>query len=671
MAAPYFVECTLAPGVKIEVTLKHRPTKRKIYENVTHVFHNPTTADASQDFRAEFPHLHPATAKIKDVVCVSPDSRTISRFGSNIPLQAAWPGTSFLQREHITEITCLNLKHLRDAEAMFVLCKHLRVVRGLQQTSRLLSVERMFEECTSLLRVEPFDLRNAQNLTRMFAGCTLLVESFEPDSIGIPKAEILTEMFANCSGLSRLPIRLLATARNVIRTDRMFSGCASLDDEDGGDDVAARRLFPSQRLSSCLGMFERCLRLTRLWRWFDVSRVQDVSRMFLGCVQLRRVPNFVRAGAARVENFTAAFEGCTSLEAVGGSDFFFDVPSAITLRRMFAGCTSLREVASRFTGTWNVRDTTEMFAGCISLEKVPDFRNQHLDEVTSMEGMFRGCALLGTTPARVQIWNTSPKLHDVTRMFQGCRCVLGGDAFPIRFRNLSGLMRASEMFDGCANLRTIPAEIDLPALLYQPIGYFSLYSYARMFRGTACCECSVRRTVNENTRRELYLMSCGECRERGGCGYSELEAPAQPPAFDIQETQALTSAREALSRVAGAVSVYDIETCESQDVSVGGACANDKVVFVVHTAAAQPLQFSRMGVKNFAFWFRSCDAGGEHYIFRALPTGEIAVRSPIWRHAYALIVDNRCAAEDDRVLIISMLNGVTIAGVPVAACDTK
>lgn len=113
--------------------------------------------------------------------------------------------------------------------------------------------------------------------------------------------------------------------------------------------------------AACRRMFDGCRNLTNTPA-LTVSRAGDscFKSMFRGCTSLKSAqPIIFTAPIEGSEVCMGMFEGCTSLESSPLIDFdsFADVPyySVGVFQQMFQDCTSLKEIKTTYSGTFNDR----------------------------------------------------------------------------------------------------------------------------------------------------------------------------------------------------------------------------------------------------------------------------------------------------------------------------
>jgi surface protein len=170
--------------------------------------------------------------------------------------------------------------------------------------------------------------------------------------------------------------------------------------------------------------FNSCISLKNLntTNW-NVSKVTDMSGMFMSCENLITIGNTTNWDVSKVTTMERMFSGCASLEELNVSNW--DVSKVTTMERMFAGCNVLTSIGD--TTNWNpayCMNMTSMFSGCTSLEEL-NVSNWDVSKVTTFYRMFSCGNNYGQVPIiikklNVSKWDTS-SATDMSFMFYGCR----------------------------------------------------------------------------------------------------------------------------------------------------------------------------------------------------------------------------------------------------------
>ena len=188
------------------------------------------------------------------------------------------------------------------------------------------------------------------------------------------------------------------------RLDDMFYGMENLEY------VFFRGDFKGD-VSQAISMFEGCKKLRAVDIYdLDFGYCCNYKRMFYGCESLVNVT----VNCDNATNMKEMFEGCKDLEEVTINCAASDQCYA---DRMFAGCSSLKEVHMDGRHFSDVRDFSSMFFGCSALESI-DMGMFDFSSATKLERMFYGCSKLKTVDLSMAEWGNSTP--DACSMF--CYC---------------------------------------------------------------------------------------------------------------------------------------------------------------------------------------------------------------------------------------------------------
>lgn len=169
-----------------------------------------------------------------------------------------------------------------------------------------LTVNQMFNGCSSLRECPAMNLSGCTNFTSMFASCYNLTKVGQ---LQTGSGTNFTSMFFNCNSLQEIP--LIDTSSGTL-FNTMFSGCYSL------------------------------LRVPEL----DLSSGTNFSSMFTACSSLRRIDYAMNTSSGTI--FNAMFSSCTGLMRIPDLDLSSvtsntGVDSSATSGRMFYLCYNLSD----------------------------------------------------------------------------------------------------------------------------------------------------------------------------------------------------------------------------------------------------------------------------------------------------------------------------------------
>ena len=181
------------------------------------------------------------------------------------------------------------------------------------------------------------------------------------------------DMFYDCPNLEELNLRDWDVSKTK-NFEKMCCGCDSLRCVDFLEWVGR------PKSTSC--MFSRCKKLgeVNLPESFSLERVNDVSHMFFGCKNLRKVtlgdPNHP-CKMKRLYSF-CMFSGCSELEEIDlrglVGDDIRDISSfssnIASFGSMFARCSKLKKILGTLNLFVENYNPSKIFCGCNSLEDV-------------------------------------------------------------------------------------------------------------------------------------------------------------------------------------------------------------------------------------------------------------------------------------------------------------
>jgi surface protein len=135
-------------------------------------------------------------------------------------------------------------------------------------------------------------------------------------------------------------------------------------------------------------------------------------KLFLGCSSLYIDVSML--DVTRITNMSFLFLCCESLETIDGLETW-DVSRVTDMSFMFALCTSLKSING--LASWDVShaaDFTFMFYGCASLSDLSALAQWDTHNVTSMSNLFQGCGDIDRES--IKNWNINPYC-DSSQMF--------------------------------------------------------------------------------------------------------------------------------------------------------------------------------------------------------------------------------------------------------------
>ena len=166
----------------------------------------------------------------------------------------------------------------------------------------------------------------------------------------------------------------------------------------------------------------------------DTSNVTDMTSMFWGSTNLRRIPLL---DTSNVTNMNNMFTECKNLTTIP----LLNTSNVTDMSSMFSNCQNLTTVP--LLDTSNVVDMNQMFNDCENLTSIPQLDTS---KVINMKSIFSNCENLTSIP----LLNTS-NVTDISGMFRGCK-----NLTTVPLLDTSNVTDMSSTFSSCQNLTTIP-----------------------------------------------------------------------------------------------------------------------------------------------------------------------------------------------------------------------
>lgn len=222
---------------------------------------------------------------------------------------------------------------------------------------------------------------------------------------------IWNNAFQGCQSLKALPEEFIG---KTFKADSKWPQMEYAFSESGIE-VLPNRVFSDDAVgANCIGMFARCKNIRYIPEGFITKRT-NVSFMFLGCLNLERIPDDFFKNCARLMSETSKYASVTAPFAGSGIRLLqaglFETVIPVELKMngndltgVFRDCKRLQEVQSGvFKGLSASSDFSYMFMGCTALTTVPD---NLLDGITEdaywsasrLNHMFSGCSALRHLP---------------------------------------------------------------------------------------------------------------------------------------------------------------------------------------------------------------------------------------------------------------------------------
>ena len=365
--------------------------------------------------------------------------------------------------QHQRELTYLNLKTstpLRptNCKKTFDQCWAITEIEGLEDidTSQVTTMANMFYRCESLLDssfLRGYDYSNVEDMTKMLMGTSFTSIDFS-NVDGSPKqmpalknvqylfGGVGTDKVVYNSSVSYVSFKnCKMTANSISYLSTLFGYCPELKTiELTGWEIPnitnASNLFMNVPAEDIY--LVNC----------NMGKVTNIQNMFTGCGSNTKFDLHANGwNMSGLINAASMFENSklTSIELDG-----CDMSKVTSMQKMFKGSAKL--ASFNMTG-WIIPKVQNMSSmlentGITSI----NMGSQTMDEVTTMQYMFKGCTNL--TEFNYTAWNI-PKLTNMSEMFKGCTSLT-----TVRIKVTSDDMQnqkldMSYMFDSCTSLTSM------------------------------------------------------------------------------------------------------------------------------------------------------------------------------------------------------------------------
>ncbi len=311
----------------------------------------------------------------------------------------------------------------------------------------------IFEGCTSLETI-PADLFasfvNVTKFDTMFAGCESIKVLPSGLFTGLAKVTNFSGLFKDCTGLESVPANLLAGCPNVTDISKMFYGCTALKTID------ANAFADGAKVTKVQSLFEGCTALETVPSdvFNGLEKVTTATRIFYGS-GLKAVPSGLLKPFTAAASFDQVFAECKALETVE-ADVFPGGAKAKTLTKMFYNDTALKNVGLMFGEANTAASGTiaNLFDGCTALETVPAGIFDNLKAITTASFVFQNSGIKTLPDGLFAVFEKATS-------FEKCfvNCVELVEAPHNLFGTSAAGINMKNMFEGCAKLTTIPADM--------------------------------------------------------------------------------------------------------------------------------------------------------------------------------------------------------------------
>ena len=349
----------------------------------------------------------------------------------------------------IGDVSGWKTSNVKDFAFMFSGCAKLADVdAGKWDMSKAVSIQRMFNDCESLVSVGDWrnkKLANVEDMVGAWCNCYSLAQLDTREWL-VGSIVSLDSAFYNCKALSSMDMSDW-DVKQLTDLDNTWRGCSSL--------VSVNlKGWSTASLNSMFCAFEGCTRLTGIEGVgeLDVSLVQNMNSVFKDCVSIAELPigDWRPSSLATITN---GFFGCISLKSLDLSQW--DTSSLTNIEYLFNGCLLLESIDLSGWKVENVRSMLGVFSGCASLKSL-DLSAWELRNCESLSYTWYGCMALEALD--ISTW-TSDVLSNTTNLscaFFGCSVLeykeIGGSKFELSKLATAKVSDFSGMFNGCKKL---------------------------------------------------------------------------------------------------------------------------------------------------------------------------------------------------------------------------
>lgn len=180
---------------------------------------------------------------------------------------------------------------------------------------------------------------------------------------------------------------------------------------------------------------------------FKHARPKSCDQWFYLFGGLTKIEHLDYLNTSEVENMGSMFSNCTSLETLDLSSF--NTEKVTNMSEMFVGSTNLRTInlPKGFIGS-NVTDLNGMFRGCAILTEL-DLSGSNAEKVKDMCKMFYGCVALSNL--NLSGFKTG-SVTDMRYLFSSCQSLESLDLSGFNTENVTSM---ESMFSQCSSLRSL------------------------------------------------------------------------------------------------------------------------------------------------------------------------------------------------------------------------
>ena len=299
-----------------------------------------------------------------------------------------------------------------------------------------------------LLKIKLKGLKKLLSFERMFENCTLLLNLPDISNLNTIKIVNISYLFSQCHSLKSLPDISKWDTSNVVDMKGLFSGCISLSSLP---DISKWNINNVENIS---GIFDSCTSLTSIpdiSKW-NTNKIKEMTCVYNRCYSLKYLPDISKWNTNNVESMKSMFGGGYSLLSFPDISKW-NISKVTTINRLFVNCKKLSFLPD--ISKWdikNVNDISYLFSGCHSLRSLPDISKWDTKNVVSVSYLFNTCYSLKSLP-NISNWDTS-KVKDMSYLFCWCNSLTYlPDISKWNARNVNDM---SYLFSSCKSLTYLP-----------------------------------------------------------------------------------------------------------------------------------------------------------------------------------------------------------------------
>lgn len=242
----------------------------------------------------------------------------------------------------------------------------------------------MFNDRVKMISInfENFNTSKSNNMSRMFNGCTKLASVEGVTAFNTSNVTNMEAMFCNCNSLTSLNLANWNTS-NVTTMSQMFNYADHLEE-------LILTGWNTSNVTITYGMFGRLSNIKVLdLSSFNTSNVTDMRYMFDYCFKLENIIGLESFNMSKVKTTANMFDRCYKIKSLDLSRW--DTSMVDNMSYMFLDCLDLVEIKGlNSLNTSKVTNMAEMFKGCRSMTSV-DLTGWNTSSVTNMTEMFATC----------------------------------------------------------------------------------------------------------------------------------------------------------------------------------------------------------------------------------------------------------------------------------------